>query len=544
MNAKQQRQRLHLPSMMPPMMPLMMPLAFCSAIMVSSAVHAQQSEPAKPNGKQVIDLFRATDVRSGLDQDRSTSITRFVDRLNLRMADVLKTMPASMNAQEVTLPGDEQPIVCDDTAAKVPLSVMHNLSLTQAIDIAVCRNPQVKGAWALIKVQAAELGQARAAFFPTVSVSKGVASDVTIYPGTTFPSSTVHSTTLYGTLSWRLWDAGARAASIRSANAYLSAAMAGHDAQLQKTINTVIGAYYDTQTARATWQTKMKTEQLAQLTVDASERRMHLGASDLSDTLQARTALAKATLEKERSLGSYRKTMSVLAYNLGLALAYTPEINDDIGLADDDNPLPSDTERVQQRLSLWLDQAEQQHPSIIMARAKVLALQEKATSTAAEGLPTVDLTGNYYQNGRPGQGLTPSTHEKIIQLSVTVPLFEGFARNYKMREAQAQVEKSEADLKNLELQVAMEVVKAYADSMSALNNLTASEHLLEAADKALHSVQRKYERGAADILEILNAQNAMADAQLERVRCQADWRSAKLRLIASVGGFGMNKLAK
>ena len=512
--------------------------------LTSGAVQAEQSSVTSPISMQASQLLEPGVMQNGSDPSRSEKLNKFVDGLNLRMADVLKTSPAIIKNDDVNLPGDVQPIVCNDEIAKVPASVLHDLNLTQAIDIAVCRNPQVKAAWALIKVQAAALGEARAAYYPNLSVSKGIVNDLTTYPGTNFPSTSLQSQTLYGTLSWRLWDAGARAAAERSANAYLSAALAGHDAQLQKTINTVIGAYYETQTARANWQAKTKAEQLAQLTVDASERRQHLGAGALTDTLQASTALAKASLEKERSFGAYRKSMSVLAYNLGLTLAYSPEITEEIGLAEDDNPLPTQTDALQRHLSSWLDQAENQHPSIVMARAKLVAVEEKAKSTAAEGLPSLDLTGNYYQNGRPGQGVTPATHERIVQLAITVPLFEGFSRNYKMRGAQAQIEKSEADLKDAQLQVSMEVVKAYADCMSALNNLTASQHLLDAAEKALSSVQRKYDRGAADILEILSTQNALSDAQLERVRCLAEWRSARLRLVSSAGGFGINQLAK
>jgi outer membrane protein len=40
------------------------------------------------------------------------------------------------------------------------------------------------------------------------------------------------------------------------------------------------------------------------------------------------------------------------------------------------------------------------------------------------------------------------------------------------------------------------------------------------------------------ILEMLNTQSALADAQMEHIRCQADWNSARLRLLASAGKMG------
>lgn len=41
-----------------------------------------------------------------------------------------------------------------------------------------------------------------------------------------------------------------------------------------------------------------------------------------------------------------------------------------------------------------------------------------------------------------------------------------------------------------------------------------------------------------DILEFLNTQAAMSDAKQERIRCQDEWRSAWLRLLASVELLG------
>lgn len=42
-------------------------------------------------------------------------------------------------------------------------------------------------------------------------------------------------------------------------------------------------------------------------------------------------------------------------------------------------------------------------------------------------------------------------------------------------------------------------------------------------------------QGAAEIVELLNAQGALADARTEQTRSLAAWRCARLRLLASVG---------
>ncbi|MDD2310860.1 MAG: TolC family protein, partial [Desulfuromonadaceae bacterium] len=100
------------------------------------------------------------------------------------------------------------------------------------------------------------------------------------------------------------------------------------------------------------------------------------------------------------------------------------------------------------------------------------------------------------------------------------------------------VGKQTVALADIEQQVAREVIKAYADSASALQNREASAILLESAQSALAVSQRKYDKGAADITEVLSTQAALADAWNERVRCLSEWHSSRLQLLASTGRMG------
>lgn len=67
--------------------------------------------------------------------------------------------------------------------------------------------------------------------------------------------------------------------------------------------------------------------------------------------------------------------------------------------------------------------------------------------------------------------------------------------------------------------------KSNADAVAVLRYLDASKQLIKAAQEALENVQRKYDRGVVDILEMLSVQMALTDAELERVRSLSDWRS-------------------
>ena len=419
------------------------------------------------------------------------------------------------------------------------LNALVDLTLTQAVDLALCNNAQVKGTWAAIKVQSAGLGEARAAYLPTVNVGASQIRDRVWYPNAAQPApaaTALSGMTVNTSLSWRLLDFGGRAANAGSASALLDGALASHDAALQKVLSSVIGAYFDAQTALATLAARQKIESLARQTLQATTRREGRGVGAQSDTLQAATAEAKTSLEKTRAQGALQKALSVLVYALGI----NPAMSSGLTLAAD---LTDPQDSFDPNIGAWLEQAQLQHPAIIAARAQLTAAHNKVTVAQSEGMPSLDLTGNFYQNGRPNQGLPAlKTREVLVGVAVNIPLFDGFGRTYKVRGAQATVEQREAELQDAEQQVLTEVVKTHADARSALENLRSSSILITAAQDAMASVQRKFDRGAADILEILSTQSALSDAQQERIRCLAEWRSARLRLLAAAGGLGREGL--
>lgn len=193
----------------------------------------------------------------------------------------------------------------------------------------------------------------------------------------------------------------------------------------------------------------------------------------------------------------------------------------------------------------WLRIAAETHPLLLAGRAQWESALRTIASTRSEGLPTVDFSANYYQNGYPGQGLSRSPSRiTTVGLSLTFPLFDGFSRTYKIRSAEARAEQALAELQETERNTLMEVVKAHADAGSSLRNLQASKRLLDIAEESLAVSQRRYERGAADILELLTTQAALADARQERIRSLAEWNSARLRLLACVGVLGRGALER
>jgi outer membrane protein len=350
--------------------------------------------------------------------------------------------------------------------------------------------------------------------------------------------------TQFTALSWRLLDFGGRDANRRSANNLLEVALASHDAALQKTLAIVVGAYFDAQTAEAALTAKTQGELLATQTLEAAIRREARGAGAQSDILQATSAKAKATLDRSRAQGAAAKANSVLAYAMGISAQRLPK-NGLILASNDLTDVAGNNEIITQDLTAWLELAKTRHPSIVAANAQLDAAKQKLVTIRSEGLPTLDLAANHFSNGRPNQGFSGSTsQERVLMLSMNFPLFDGFSRTYKVRGAEAQIEVQEAELLDTQNQVASNVLNAHADALAALSSLSASQQLISAAQSALASVQRRYDKGVTDIFEMLVTQTSLAEAYQERIRALADWRSSKLRLMANTGVLGLSSFSR
>ncbi|MEY4909134.1 MAG: outer membrane protein OprM precursor, partial [Pseudomonadota bacterium] len=403
-------------------------------------------------------------------------------------------------------------------------------SLAQAMQTALCLNPQARAAGAAIRVQASAVGEARAAYFPKLNIGVNRLFSRTAYTDSDLPDDDRVGTNRSVNLTWRLYDFGARGASLDVAHQLLRAATASRDATLQKLLAAVVETYFDAVTTQATHGARVEAVRLARSTLAATERREALGAAAGSDVLQARAALARAQLAAQRARGEQVKAASVLAYVMGLPGTVPLALPN--GLDVPDAPAVED-------LAHWLAEAQAGHPGIRAAQAQREAAVAKVSAARAEGWPSLEFSRADQVNGLPSQGFG-ATRSRVTTygLALSIPLFEGFARVYKVSGAQAQAEQSDASLQNTVLQVSMEVVKAHADATAALDNLQASATLVEAAQAAVGSATRRYDKGVSDILELLTSQNALADAQQERIRCLAEWHAARLKLAAAAGVLG------
>lgn len=102
---------------------------------------------------------------------------------------------------------------------------------------------------------------------------------------------------------------------------------------------------------------------------------------------------------------------------------------------------------------------------------------------------------------------------RSLGLSINIPIFQNWNRMNNIQSAQVQLKNAELSLDNTRLQVIQEVTQAYNDYESYLQEFNAAEKSLIASEKAFETQQERYNVGASTLIELSEAQSSFVEAQ-------------------------------
>lgn len=402
------------------------------------------------------------------------------------------------------------------------------LGLADIVDLALCNNPQTREAWATARVQAAQVGVAQSAYLPTLTGTLSEARTRSRTEGSDAKTTTVDTASL--TATYLLWDFGARAANLESARQLLSAALSTQDYTLQTVFLSALQAFYQVHAYQAALAAAEQSERSAKESLAAAEARYRAGVATPADRLQAQTALSQATLARIGAEGNLNSARGTLANALGLDASRRLAL-----VALGDLPPPKDFE---QNIEALIAEARLRRPDLGAAEAQVRAARATADATRAGHLPTLSFsaTPSHVSNS----GLT--TNSSSLMLTVSVPLFSGFNQTYKVRSAEATADLRAATRDRLQLQVALDVWKAYQGLLTATQSLRTTGDLVAGAEESERVARGRYTAGVGSILDLLTAQTALANARQQRVQSAYDWNLSRATLAQSVGVLDSNTL--
>ncbi len=392
------------------------------------------------------------------------------------------------------------------------------LAAIDAVDLALCNNPQTREVWAAARVQAAQVGVAKSAWLPDLD---GRVSGGRLITETRDVSQ--NSAAL--TLSWLLLDFGQRSANIENASQLLNAAASTQSATVQSLFLAALQTYYNAQATRAAVLATTEAERAARESFAAAEARYNVGVATPADRLLAQTAYSQATLNRIKAEGESRNALGTLANAMGF------DAQQRIVLAD--IPPATPTGSFQKDIDALIADAQVRRPDLKAAEAQLKAAEAGVDLARAQGRPTVSLsTGPTWQD----LGGVVSNGGNV-GLTLSVPIFSGFETTYRVRSAAAQAEVRAAQRDRIRSQVALDVWKAYQSLNTATQSLKTTADLVASAEQSERVALGRYKAGVGTVLELLAAQSALANARLQRIQAALDWHVFRATLAQAMGAL-------
>jgi outer membrane protein TolC len=426
------------------------------------------------------------------------------------------------------------------------------LSLTDVMDLALRNNPTTRQSWELARAGAEAYGASRGALFPTINAGvnlTGANSTLgsSTIGGTTFNTGTVDSagtstSSRLGTagtrtqlspsitLSYLVFDLGGRAATIETAKQRAIASDLSHNATVKDVVLQVESSLFNYLATRSLRDAQVVAVQEAEADTAASEERQRVGVATLEEVLQTRTALAQAKYQLATLEGNLLSARGDLASAMGLpanARFEVPQVTASEPVCE-----------ISASVDSLINRAIANRPELAQSRAEASALAAQIRVARSAGYPALTLSSTA---SLANSNLPSATGRNVsLVLGLQIPIFNGFARQYNVREAQAQYQAGLAAVTSTQQQITVQVFASYAALQTATQRLRAAEELLTSAQQSSDVATGRYREGVGTIVDVLLARSALATARAEEIQARWEWHTALAQLAHDAGVLDLN----
>lgn len=412
----------------------------------------------------------------------------------------------------------------------VPVDVasrMQSLTLNEVVDVALRNSPVTRISWAQARAAASTYGSANGRYLPTLSaeVNGGPSRAISANPARLPANRTTIVPVI--SLQYLLFDFGARGGASSAAREALYAADFSHNAAVQAVILQTQQAYFAYQSARGVLSGALATVETAHGNLAAAERRHEVGVATIADVLQARTALAQAELEAQSNEAAMQGARAALALAMGLQPTLPFEVVPDTAQP----PLQTLAENVDSLIA----RAERDRPDLAAARALVRQGEAQVRVARSAVLPSFTVGSTAGRNFSNATALEGQTY--ALTFGIQIPIFSGMARQYDIVAARENAAATAARAEAARLQAAAQVYTSYHALRTAAQRVTTSIELLNSATQSEQVARGRYAEGVGNILDVLTAQGALADARAQSVQARWAWYAAVAQLARDAGAL-------
>ncbi|KWU17859.1 hypothetical protein AS149_14165 [Burkholderia cenocepacia] len=403
------------------------------------------------------------------------------------------------------------------------------LSLADAVVLSLCRDPGLAGAIFSERNAQAAVGMAKAAYLPSLSLQGDVGRQSSTITGASTNSG--NASDLTASLSYVLFDFGKRRATLQQSLANASVQRYARVGTYQQVMLDTAADYIALISLQLQAKAASDEAAAADEALTMASAKYKAGEVARSDVLQAKTVAAQARLTVVQAESTLRTAQAKLAVALGWPvnspIRLTPAEVRDAAAAD------------LQPLDAMLAEAATARPDILAAKAQLQADGDQITIARAQYLPTLSVTASSGTSTLPG---SPRTRTGSAMLSLRIPLFNGFERQYSTAAATASRDQSAETLKSVQRAAALDVFTQREQLSTALSALASANAFADSASESVEVALKQYKAGVGTMYDLLNAQSQLAQARTSVAQSYATLEQSRLALAKALGQLSLDSL--
>lgn len=395
-------------------------------------------------------------------------------------------------------------------------------TLQDALSQAWLSNPQLQAERASLAAAGEQVEQARSGYYPQVKVFGGIgAAHQDVDTGGLFPVDTIilNSRSIGLEVDQTLYAGGKIDASVAAARHNMSAQQAGVHATEEGVLLDAARAYMDVVQDQAVLELEQSNQHVLEQALDAAQASFNNGEVTHTDVDQAKARLAGA----QAALIQARGALASAQANYEKIIGQSP--------ASLDTPasltgLPG-SEADALRLA-------QQNYQVLAARAAAASADSQVEISESSMKPSVMLSGQVSAAHEPNFPFE-KYNTRSVMLEFSMPLYAGGSLRSQVHAARHLADSRHQDTLEVERTARDDAIQAWQAYQTASAGLAAINAQITAAQSAYDGVQAEYKEGERTTLDVLNAEQELLSAQVNRLRAQRDEIVAEYALKAATG---------
>ncbi|WP_341525793.1 TolC family protein [Nostoc sp. UHCC 0302] len=395
------------------------------------------------------------------------------------------------------------------------------ITLAQALELAKRNNRDLQVTILQLERSRSSLREAQAALFPNLNLNSSVTNS-----GNGFRSRPSQPTTSFNgsaQLDYNLYTSGNREASIRAAEEQVRVQEFTVETQAQTINLNTTTQYYDLQQADEQVRINQSAVENAQASLRDTQARLQAGVGTRFDVLQAQVNLANAQQQLNNAFSQQAIARRQLATLLSLPQSVNITAADPVQLAG----------LWQQTVEESIIQAFQNRPELQQFLAQRNISEQQRRQALSQLGPQISLSGNYNLLDQYNDGVSV-TDGYSIGLQASLNVFDGGAARARADQSRADIAIAETQFATQRDQIRFDVEQFYSQLQSNLNNVQTSSVALNQAREALNLARLRFQAGVGTQTEVIDAENALTQAEGNRVSAILDYNRALANLQRSV----------